>query len=73
MAALGITFDSLYDTIVEVIDRPSGRVLAHQRFDQYLIGQIDNRTVYRTTDTPEGNIVVLVYPLQLTAQETVHR
>lgn len=57
--------DAGHDSIIEVIDPLTGRLLASQRFPQYLMGAIGEDIVYSMRATPEGDLRIDIWRVEL--------
>ncbi|MGH7470235.1 MAG: hypothetical protein ACRENP_20015 [Longimicrobiales bacterium] len=53
----------LYDSIVEVLDTDSGRVVASQRFSQNFLGFLEHDVLYSYDEDHEGNPRYIVWRL----------
>jgi hypothetical protein len=61
----GVTLNTGFDTIVEVIDLSTGRLLVSQRFDQVFFRMFDGGRVYSDGEDAEGASYVDIWQLRL--------
>jgi hypothetical protein len=60
------SWDGVYDTIVEVFDPDSGKLLATQRIPVMLIGHVEGDLVISRSETPKGGFQLRVWRMALT-------
>jgi hypothetical protein len=61
--------DASIDTMIEVIDPSTSRVLASQRFPQFMLGHIERDLVYSLGHSEGGDLRVDIWRIKLTPTE----
>jgi hypothetical protein len=62
----GLASTGIYDTMIEVIDPRTSRVVASARVDRLMRLTPDGMLAYAMEETADGNLIIATYELKLT-------